>query len=175
MKYDHYCRWVGSPVGFRNYKAYVLVLFYALLTLATGLHILSVRVFARVFTGAMEVNLPGPGFAFIMALIFAVVVNVPLLIAVTFLSAFHLSLIFTNTTTVEFYIIKRRIKEEGGEKLPPPSPPPPPSFASSEIDSATCRPENDANGGSSVGGERTGGNERGKGKGKGKKALAVPI
>jgi hypothetical protein len=94
LKMDHHCPWVNNCVGWRNYKFFMLFLFYT--------DLLTIYTFALLLPHFVGVGFAKMGPREIMTLVL-------MFLAVTFgltvmcFTFTHLHLIFNNMTTIEYY------------------------------------------------------------------------
>jgi palmitoyltransferase len=107
LKMDHHCPWVMNCVGFKNYKFFVLFLFYA--TLSCYLYqFAGIPVLISMFSNLRSANLEFlPLMTSLTTSTFA--------LCLTLFSLFHLGLVFSGRTTIEVSANMRSRRR--GEKI----------------------------------------------------------
>ncbi|KAK3282915.1 hypothetical protein CYMTET_9368 [Cymbomonas tetramitiformis] len=104
LKMDHHCVWVVNCVGGNNYKFFLLFLFYTFLTSVFATTVL-IPFFIKVFGYEADKDSLSDGEA--AAVFMSVVLDIAFAFSVAGFLAMHITLVFSNTTTIEMYEKKR--------------------------------------------------------------------
>lgn len=104
LKMDHYCHWVANDVGFFNYKFFVLTLLYSCLVLI----FLCITLVSTPRNFIVDSNV---GFVKVFFTVLGTALSFFLLALVLPFFIFHVWLVITNSTTIEF-CEKRRAGRE---------------------------------------------------------------
>eukprot|EP01089_Gocevia_fonbrunei_P002672 TRINITY_DN12588_c0_g1_i1.p1 TRINITY_DN12588_c0_g1~~TRINITY_DN12588_c0_g1_i1.p1 ORF type:complete len:317 (-),score=22.09 TRINITY_DN12588_c0_g1_i1:26-976(-) len=107
LKMDHHCPWVSNCVGHYNHRYFFLFLFYMTIG-AVYIALMTVGPFRDPFA---KFNVPLQGISARGIIIFLFVMSVALFIAVSLMMVWHLYLILTSQTTIEFYFNKWKASE----------------------------------------------------------------
>ncbi|CAJ1814227.1 unnamed protein product [Sphenostylis stenocarpa] len=98
LKMDHHCVWVVNCIGALNYKYFLLFLFYTFLE-TTLVTVSLLPHFKTFFTDGEITGTPGN----LVATFLTFVLNLAFSLSVLGFLAIHVSLVVTNTTTIEAY------------------------------------------------------------------------
>uniref|UniRef100_A0A6B2LL88 Palmitoyltransferase n=1 Tax=Arcella intermedia TaxID=1963864 RepID=A0A6B2LL88_9EUKA len=97
MKYDHYCPWADQAIGHNNYKYYILLLFYGVLSII-GVILACVADITYHFTYSQNQS-----FIFLLISIFILIISLYVEYELLKLWYFHILLITVNMSTKEFH------------------------------------------------------------------------
>lgn len=104
LRMDHHCPWVNNCVGFYNHKYFVLFLLY----LWTGCGFVSV---ISIFPFRAVKTFYEAGDGVRGALLFSFVIAISVFLALSLLLGWHIYLVFTGQTTIEFYYNRTKARQ----------------------------------------------------------------
>jgi DHHC palmitoyltransferase len=98
LQYDHYCRWIASPVGYRNRKFFMLLVLYGFL----GCVFFDVSFLWRWIVFALDTDACSLHVAEIVVMAAASLAVVVQTFSLGYMAAFHAHLLANNMTNVEY-------------------------------------------------------------------------
>jgi len=113
MKMDHHCPWINNCVGFGNYRHFCLFLLFLGMSCVFVL-----LVFLLSFRGSIfHLRRRRIGRGARQCIVMSFMICCSILLAVCILGGFHVYLVLTNQTTIEFQInlMRRREARKSGE------------------------------------------------------------
>ncbi|KAJ6234089.1 palmitoyltransferase zdhhc16 [Anaeramoeba flamelloides] len=109
LRMDHFCPWLNNTIGYFNHKFFILFLIYLFLG-CSYLAIITLKPFL------IDLNIVSEDNDVDGTLVIVFIISISSLAGVGFLSVWQLYLLFTNQTTIEFYInhtLKSIAKQRG--------------------------------------------------------------
>jgi len=112
LRMDHHCPWVCNCVGWGNHKYFVLFLFYLWLGCAYVSFLSWIP-----FRATSNYKIPWQSMASRGTVVFTFVITLSVCLALGFMLLWHLYLVYSGQTTIEFYFNRYQIKtaSSGGQ------------------------------------------------------------
>lgn len=98
LKMDHHCPWINNCVGFGNYRYFCLFLTF----LAMSCIFVLITFFNQFIVALLHPRKSEHAYSERQCITLAFIVSASILMALTFLGGFHVYLVITNQTTIEF-------------------------------------------------------------------------